>query len=306
MEKSDSILVTGGGGLLGSALASELSILGYRNLIIPTRDEMDCLAMDRVDQYFNKYRPKYVFHLASLVFGLKGNMDNQLRSFNDNTNISMNILNAAKKYEVRKIFYAGTVAGYAFPYLSVPLKEEDFWRGLPHYGEYGYAAAKRHGLMQLEVMKISGGPDYVFGIFTNLYGSKDKFNSEAGHVVPSLISKAVKSLEGSRTFDVWGNPAVTRDFLHARDAARAAILCLNCYSGMINIASGKESSMADVVEAITASLNECVSPKWLSDKPIGIPRRCVDVSKLNDLGFVPTYDLSRGIFDTVSWYMANK
>jgi len=217
MNLTDRVLITGGRGMLGSALVEGLRELGFLNILAPTREEMDCAKSEDVNCFFDTHRPDYVFHLASLVFGIKGNLDNQLRSFNENTAISMNVINASGRCGVKKIFYAGTVASYGYPYKAMPLKENDFWDGLPHYGEYGYASAKRHGLIHLDILKNSGGPDFVYGILTNLYGPNDSFDSEAGHVIPSLVSKAVRSLNSSYVFDVWGNPAVTRDFLYSKE-----------------------------------------------------------------------------------------
>lgn len=302
MNLTDQVLITGGRGMLGSALIEELRRIGFQNILAPTRSEMDCTKSEEVALFFDKHRPKYVFHLASLVFGIKGNLDNQLRSFNENTLISINVLNSSGRYGVEKIFYAGTVASYGYPYKSIPLKESDFWDGLPHYGEYGYASAKRHGLIHLDILKNSGGPDFVYGILTNLYGPNDSFDSEAGHVVPSLVSKAVRSINGSRIFDVWGNPAVTRDFLYSKDAARAIILAMEKASGAINIASGRETSMGDVVTSIIDALGGEVESRWLSDKPVGIGARYSDVKVLSDYGFLPLYNIGDGVRETIKWY----
>ncbi|WP_040002402.1 NAD-dependent epimerase/dehydratase family protein [Dickeya chrysanthemi] len=153
MEKTSKILITGSGGVLGYGLVNALRSSGYDNLLTPNRNEMDCLNQDSVDDYLNKNRPEYVFHLASLVFGLKGNLDNQLKSISNNTIINQNVIVSSHKFNVKKIFFAGTVASYPFPYIQQPLVEDDILMGEPHDGEYGYAMAKRHALAFLKILK---------------------------------------------------------------------------------------------------------------------------------------------------------
>lgn len=305
MNKQSRVLITGGQGMLGRALNSKLSDIGIINVNSPSRAEMDCLDPQSVNNFFYSARPTHVFHLASLVYGIKGNLDNQNKSLHENTLISMNVLNACMKYNVSKVFYAGTVASYGFPYASLPLKECDFWSGPPHDGEYGYGWAKRMGLIQLEILKKNHGIKYTYGLLTNLYGPHDKFNSENGHVIPSLISKAIATEQNGGVFEVWGKPNVTRDFMYSKDAASAIILSMTKTNGLINISSGLETPMSSLVSAITQSLDNNPTVKWRDDRPIGIERRYSDNSKLNEIGFHQQYSLEDGIKETIKWYKEN-
>nr|WP_192457791.1 GDP-L-fucose synthase [Musicola keenii] len=306
MEKTSKILITGSGGVLGYGLVKALLINGYDNLLTPNRHEMDCLNQDSVDDYLNKNRPEYVFHLASLVFGLKGNLDNQLKSISNNTSINQNVILSCHKFDVKKIFFAGTVASYPYPYIQQPLVEDDLFSGEPHDGEYGYAMAKRHALAFLKILNKYHHTDYCYALFTNLFGENDRFDPVNGHVIPSLIDKAYNSIQnGENVLNVWGRPETTRDFLHNSAAGLAALHAMNHVSGVVNIASGVETSMGDVVSAIAGCFDNKLSVSWNENAPIGIPRRSVSIERLRNSGFTPDFDLERQISDTILWYKNN-
>ncbi|MGP2516660.1 NAD-dependent epimerase/dehydratase family protein [Yersinia sp. 2545 StPb PI] len=263
MDKNSIILITGSGGVLGYGLLQALNEKKYLNILSPNSSELNALDEKSVDDYFTKNKPSYVFHLASLVYGLQGNLDNQLKSLCSNTTINQNIIVACKNHRVKKIFFAGTVASYPYPYKSLPLKEDFFLDGEPHWGEYGYASAKRHALAYLKIMKEYDGIDYCYGLFTNLFGQNDKFDTVNGHVIPSLIEKSISSINNcTNRLNVWGRPDTTRDFLFGYDAGIAAILAMEKYSGVINIASGKESSMQEVTDAINEYFDNKMDIVW--------------------------------------------
>ncbi len=306
MNLNDRIVVIGAGGVLGTALKKVLERNGYCNIFTPSRFEMDCLNCASVDAWFKVNKPDYVFHLASLVFGLQGNLNNQLMSLHNNTLIAMNVFSSCQKYLIKKIFYAGTVAAYPYPFAELPLKEDVFMRGEPHPGEYGYAFAKRHALVYLQFLKESYGIDYCYGIFTNLYGENDKFDIQNGHVIPSLIMKGFSAIkDGTKVLDVWGSPSTVRDYLYSEDAATAAVHCMKSYSGHINIASGVASNMGDVADAIVDAYGCGLRINWNSSAPVGIKCRTVDVNLLSSLGFQSSKNLTDGISSTVNWFMEN-
>ncbi|MFB1116682.1 GDP-L-fucose synthase family protein [Dickeya dadantii] len=306
MERKSKILITGAGGVLGYGLTDALAKNGYDNVLTPNRDEMNCLSQESVDDYFNQHQPDYVFHLASLVFGLKGNLDNQLKSISNNTIINQNVILACHKFNVKKIFFAGTVASYPFPYVQLPLDEGDLMLGEPHGGEYGYAMSKRHALAYLKILNQYHNVDYCYALFTNLFGANDKFDPINGHVIPSLIDKTYNSLlRGDNQLTVWGRPETTRDFLYNKQAGLAALHVMNNLSGVVNIASGVETSMGDIVNAIARYYDNKITAVWDANAPIGIPKRSVSIKRLNDSGFQPEFDLNLQISDTISWYENN-
>lgn len=301
------ILITGASGLLGYGLKHAITKLNRPDikLFCPSRKEMDCLDATSVDQYIQTIKPDYVFHLAALVFGLKGNLNNQLLSLSKNSLINNNIFSAISKTPVKKFFYASTVAAYAYPYENLPLKEEDLLKHEPHWGEFGYAMAKRQALSYLKILEKNNSIPYVYGLFTNLYGPNDRFNKSNGHVIPSLILKALDANQTGKELTVWGKSTTTRDFLYSLDAGSAALHALANLDGIINIASGVESSMKEVTDAIIKRLPNISKVVWQSDQPVGIPRRSVDVSLLSNSGFTPKFSLEKGISETISWALNN-
>jgi GDP-L-fucose synthase len=308
MEKKSKIFITGGSGMLGRALKQTLSENGFLCILSPTREELDLLQSDAVHEFIQKERPDYIFHLASLVYGLKGNMKNQLDSLINNTKIYANVLECiTAEYKPKKIFFAGTVASYGYPYIQQPIVEDDLFFGLPHEGEYGYAMAKRHAYSYLKIGKDIHSVDFVYGLLTNLFGENDTFDTENGHVIPSLISKAVASLKcKEKNFEVWGNADSSRDFLYVKDAAKAIIYLMENGSGIYNISTGQEKSMMNLAKSISASLSNAVQPVWNKSQPIGISTRSVSNNKLKELGFFDYTDFDTAIEKTVSWYMGEK
>lgn len=305
MKTSNRILVTGSSGVLGKAILAELSRQGYDEVLAPSSSELDLRDASAVRKYLEEYEPYAIFHLASLVFGLAGNMARQLESINTNTQINVGLLGSLAGSTVKKVFFAGTVASYPFPYKSTPLIEADFFDGLPHYGEFGYAFAKRHAYGYLEILRKEVGIDYVYGIFTNIYGPHDRFNVVSGHVVPSLISKLYSAIRDGTEFEVWGNGTAERDFIYADDAARASIFCMLNASGLINISSGKATTIREVSEHLVKIAGHNQPIKWQTDKPIGIPRRVVDNKLLMSKGFTLKTDIFDGLEATYRWYKEN-
>lgn len=303
MNIDSKILVTGANGMLGKALLKKLKENGFLNLISPTRDVLNLLDEDKVDEYVRAQNPEYVFHLASRVYGLKGNLNNQLLSLHENTKIYANLLNSLSKIKsIKKIFFAGTVASYSYPYKSEFLREEDFFLGTPHRGEFGYAMAKRHAYAFLEVLRDNYQVDSCYGLFTNLYGENDTFDAVNGHVIPALIYKAVEAKrKNEETFKVWGNASTVRDFLYIEDAASAAIHCMNNVSGTINLSSGAGTTMGELAEIIAENVGS-VHPEWDQSEPIGINRRIVSADKLIESGYNEFTPLKTGIYKTIKWY----
>lgn len=307
MNLNSNIFVTGGRGMLGRALIDVLVRSGFKNIFAPSSKELNLINSDDVKKYVASVKPDCIFHLASLVYGLKGNMNNQFESLVNNTKIYASVLEAVSaRGNNCKIFFAGTVASYGFPYVKQPIVEDDLFVGLPHGGEYGYSMAKRHAYNYLKILKDTRNIDFVYGLLTNLFGEFDTFDPENGHVIPSLISKAVKARsDASGEFEVWGNPSSTRDFLYVKDAANAIVYLMDNGSGIYNISSGIGRTMEDLASSISKSLDEEVKPVWNVDEPVGISSRHVSNERLALLGFNEYTPFDVAINNTVSWYLEN-
>jgi GDP-L-fucose synthase len=302
IELEAPVLVTGAGGMLGRAVVAELEAEGYRNILAPARDELNLTDTRAVAAYLDRHKPHLVFHLASVVYGLLGNMRNQVPALADNTLINHNVLSAAGAARVRKIFYAGSVAAYPHPYPALPLREEMLWLGKPHRGEYGYACAKRHALAYLEVLHEALGIDYCYGLITNLYGPHDRFDDSDGHVVPSLVRRLHAARREGGEFRVWGDGAARRDFMHARDAARAALVGMREVAGAMNISSGTTAAIREVVAVLVEAADFRGRVVWQANKPVGIAERSVCDRILRGHGFSCAYDLDSGLRETWRWY----
>lgn len=304
MDRESAILVTGANGMLGRAIVRRLKYLGYLNLLTPSRNELNLLNELQVEKYICFNKPAYVFHLASTVFGLKGNLENQFKSLEENTKIYGYLFGAIGKCEtVKKVFFAGTVASYPYPFIKFPLEEESFFSGMPHYGEFGYAMAKRHAYAYLKILQIEKAIDYVYGLLTNLYGENDTFDDINGHVIPSLIKKAVQAKrDNKKTFTVWGSPDSERDFLYVEDAAAASIFLMENFSGICNIATGTTTSIQKVANYISQTVGE-IEPVWDSTAPVGIDKRAVSARNLEALGFAEFSSIEESLAKTTLWFM---
>jgi GDP-L-fucose synthase len=306
MKVDDTILVTGANGLVGHNLVSELKRRGFRSLLTPGSQDCDLSNQAQVDNYFEKSRPAYVFHMAGRVRGLGGNMHDQGAAYLDNLRINTNVVEASRKSGVKKIVAMGTVAMYPDPPSSMPFKEEEIWMGVPHRSEYGYAQAKRAMLAQLEAYHDNYGMPYAVAISTNLYGPFDRFNPLTGHVIPSLIKKFFDALENHTPVEIWGDGSAQRDFLHVCDTVTGLLLIMEAGEGVINLASGQTSRIRDVVRILTDITKMHDRVRWDTSKPNGQVSRAYDISKLRDLGFSCQYDLVTGITETYKWYQENQ
>lgn len=306
IQKNSKVLVTGATGGLGKALTAELARQGYETVLSPTRQDLDLLDSGSVNSYFEFHRPDAVLHLASVVFGLQGNLENQMRSLMENSQINANLFAAINDYPVKYIFFAGTVAAYAFPYKNIPLLESDFFEGLPHGGEFGYAMSKRHAYAYLRILKDNHGLDFTYGVLTNLYGENDRFNDNSGHVIPSLIMKAHRAKADGQPFMVWGDGAAERDFLHFDDAAQAITVCMNrgTTPALVNISSGEITTIKYLSELVCKAAG-IDNIQYQLDKPVGVKSRVVDNQKLKQLGFHQNTSLEVGIERLYAWYSKN-
>jgi GDP-L-fucose synthase len=306
ITQNSKILVTGAGGGLGKALLFLLHKQGYSTILAPSRHDLNLLDAESVGDYIGVHRPNAVVHLAAVVFGLQGNLDNQMRSLIENSQINANLFAALESHPADYCFFAGTVAAYAYPYKRIPLIEDNFFGGLPHGGEFGYAMAKRHAYAYLKVLKDTKGTNFTYGIFTNLYGENDRFNDNSGHVIPSLIKRTNRAHIDKKPFLVWGDGKAERDFLHFDDAANAILCCMKTGNTpeLVNISSGSSTSIRMLSELICKSAG-ITNIEFQIDKPVGIQSRVVDNTVLRSLGFNQSINLDFGIQRLHRWYSEN-
>lgn len=300
MNKSDTILVTGAGGLVGSAVVEHLNSLGFTNVWGLTRADCDLLDIQATRALFERIQPDQVFHAAALVFGMMGNMNNQGRSFFENTLINVSVIDAAKRSGVGKIIAMGTNAAYPFPPV-LPFKESSIFDGRPHHMESAYAHAKRGMLAMLEAYEESYGIDWAYLISCNLFGPHDTFDTVSGHVVPSLIRKFYVASISDMPVVVWGDGSARRDFLYVKDLARFVHMVMDGpASGAFNVAA-ESMTIRELVE-ILSRITRVTEVLWDKSKPNGQEYRKADLSRLAATGFTPAWSIESGLRETWKWY----
>jgi GDP-L-fucose synthase len=307
IKSNSCIVVTGANGLAGSAVVDHLK-KAYTCVVPVTRGVCDLKNHGMVAETFRRIGPEYVFHAAATVYGLGGNMRNQGKSFLENTLINTAVIDAAQKCGVKKFIAMGTNAVYPWPPV-LPYREETIFDGRPHDGEAGYGHAKRHMLAMLEAYNESYGMDYTYLVSGNLFGPRDTFDIENGHVLPSLIAKFY---EASQSWDelvsVWGDGSPTRDFMYSLDLARIVRMVLeNDTTGAINIGSGDRRSIDYVCRRLCSiSGVDYDRVRYDKTKPNGRPDCYADLSKLRAAGFSLEWGFDEALKSTYKWFAASQ
>ncbi|CAN7612393.1 NAD-dependent epimerase/dehydratase family protein [Pararhizobium sp. LjRoot235] len=297
-------LITGASGMLGSALVRRLSSSGKYSVISASRSDVDLLRCDDVIEFFKRSNPEIVFHCAAKVAGLGGNSAFPAEFFDENILINTHVVRASRLAGASKIVAVGTAAIYSDT-VPLPMKEADIWEGPPHHSEVAYGVAKRAMLTQLQAYQRQYGLDYGYGILTNLYGPRDTFDKDYGHVVPSLICKIHDAMKAGTPLEVWGNGTPQRDFLFVEDAADALITVAERGIGPFNIASGTTSTIRQLVDVLKEVSGFPGEVLWATDKPNGQLLRQYDLSSIRSLGFASSTNLREGLRETWSWYLDN-
>ena len=302
MNKHDKILITGAKGLVGSALVERLKHEGYLNVIEVGRKECDLVDPVSTRHFFEATRPDYVAHAAARVYGIMGNMKNKALSFYDNVMINTNVVDAAQKVGVKKITVMGTGAVYPYPSPGLPLKEDMIFLGVPHPAEDSYGHAKRAMLAMLAAYQESYGMEWAYVVSCNLFGPRDKFDPEFGHVVPSLVKKFFDAKQRGEKVVVWGSGSAQRDFMYVKDTARVALAIMENIKGAANIGSGTVYRIRDIVEMLADISGMSGQVVWDSEKPNGQDYRSYDLTKINSIGFKCQYSIREGLEETWNWY----
>lgn len=302
MKKSDRVLVTGARGLVGSALVEHLRQEGFDSVIEAARESCDLTDTRATQEFFERARPDYVFHSAARVYGLGGNLKNKALSFYDNVLINTNVVDSSHRVGVKKITVMGTGAVYPYPPPGLPFREDMIFMGEPHASEDSYSHAKRAMLGMLRAYKESYGTDWAYIVCCNQFGPRDRFDSENGHVVPSLIKKFYDAKKGGESVVVWGDGSAQRDFMYVKDTARVAVAIMEELTGAVNIGSGGIITIRQVVDMITEISGMQGRVTWDSTKPNGREYLGYDLSKIEALGFRCDFTIHQGLEETWSWY----
>lgn len=300
------ILVTGANGFLGRFVVDELKRRSYKNLLTPNSQEYDLRIFSDCQKIISQ--SDIVIHLAANVGGIGYNQNYPADLFYENLLMGLNVLHASMKSGIQKLVALGTVCAYP-KYTPLPFNERNLWDGYPDETTAPYGLAKKMLLVGGDAYRKQYGLKTIYLIPVNLYGPKDNFNTKKSHVISALIKKIYAAkINGQSSVTVWGTGKASREFLYVEDAARAIVLAMEKYenSDPVNIGSGEEIFIKDVVGQIVKLVNYQGKIVWDKTKPDGQPRRLLSVDlAYKNFGFRARIPFVLGIEKTLNWYIKN-
>jgi GDP-L-fucose synthase len=301
------IVVTGGGGFLGSFVVEELRRRSCENIFVPRSNEYDLRETAPLIRLMEDAKPQVVIHLAAVVGGIGANRDHPGRFFYDSAIMGVQLIDYARRFGVEKFVCIGTVCSYP-KFTPVPFEERNLWSGYPEETNAPYGLAKKMLLVQLQAYRQEYDFPGIYLIPVNLYGPRDNFDLETSHVIPALIRKCVEAKRDSLpSISVWGTGRATREFLYVEDAANGIVTATEKYSGSepVNLGSGEELSIRDLVYMIKDAVGYQGTVNWDDTKPDGQPRRCLDTSRaIDEFGWKSQTPFRTGIAKTIEWYLS--
>jgi len=301
------ILVAGGTGLAGSAIVRELGRVNKKVIGISSK-EVNLLDRAKTFSYIKDLKPNVIIDAAAKVGGVGSNNAFPVEFLSQNLQIQSNLMDAAHEAKVEKFVFLGSSCIYPRN-CAQPIKEDYLLTGELEQTNSAYAVAKIAGIELIKSYRKEYGYSWISVMPTNLYGPNDNFDLENSHVLPALIRKFVEAKRNnSPEVVLWGSGTPLREFLHVDDLAKAILVCLVKYddSQQINIGSGDEISIKDLGQKIANLTGFTGKVVWDSNRPDGTPRKVLDSTKINKLGWKPSITLDQGIAATVEWYQENK
>ena len=309
MNKGAKIYVAGHRGMVGSAIIKKLQQEGYENIITKTHRNLDLIRQEQVENFFQEENPDYVFLAAAKVGGIMANSSSKAQFFYDNSMIAINVINAAYKTGVKKLMNLGSSC--IFPKLAPqPLKEEYLLTGPLEETNDAYAVAKISAIKMCAFYNEQYGTNFLSVMPTNLYGENDNFDLNSSHVFPAMIRKFHEAKKTGGPVKLWGDGSPLREFLHADDLADAVVYLMGEKNAadlgeFVNIGTGKDCSIKELAGYIAEAVGYKGKVEWDISKPNGTPRKLLDVSRMNSLGWEAKIPLKDGIQRVYNWYTEN-
>lgn len=306
MEKTAKIYVAGHRGMVGSAIVRNLQAAGFNNIVYKTSSDLDLRDTGAVQKFLEEEKPDYVFLAAAKVGGIVANNTYKGQFLYENLQIQNNVIHGSYLAGVKKLMFLGSSCIY--PKLAPqPLKEEYLLTGTLEPTNEPYAIAKIAGIKMCEAYRDQYGCNFISVMPTNLYGPNDNYDLNNSHVLPAMIRKFHEAKrDGKPSVELWGTGSPMREFLHADDLADACVYLMQTYNepSLVNIGTGVDITIKELAETIKAEVGFEGDIVWNTDKPDGTPRKLMDVSKLNHLGWKYSIDLQEGIHKVYSEYQS--
>ncbi len=304
MDLESKIFIAGARGMVGSAIVRALQAQGHRRLLTPGRDALDLKQPEAVRAFLSRERPDHVFVAAAKVGGILANNSYPADFLYDNLMIEANLIHAAHEAGVKKLLFLGSTCIY--PKLAPqPLKEEYLLSGPLEPTNEWYAVAKIAGIKLCQAYRRQHGCHFISGMPTNLYGPHDNYDLQSSHVMPALIRKFHEAkTRGESTVTIWGSGRPLREFLHVDDCAEACVFLMNHYDGEehVNIGVGQDLSILDLAHLVARVVGFDGELAFDASKPDGTPRKLVDTTKINALGWRPRIGLEEGVRMAYAWF----
>ena len=304
MDSESRVYVAGNTGLVGSAIVRMLHRKGYTNILSTPSSYWDLRRQEDVGRFFQVNQPEYVYLAAAKVGGIGANRDYPAHFIYDNLMIQSNIINASRKFGVKKLVFLGSSCIYP-KMCEQPIKEEYLMTGPLEPTNDAYAIAKIAGIKMCQAYRKQYGFNAISLMPTNLYGPNDNFDRETSHVLPALIGKFSDAKKnGDVSVTCWGDGSAMREFLHVDDLAEACFTCMKYYDSPepINIGTGEDVTIKQLAETIARTVGYDALINWDTSKPNGTPRKVLNVDKIKTLGWEPKIGLEEGIKSTYEWY----
>ncbi len=300
------IVVTGGGGFLGSFVVEALQAVGVTEICVPRKQNYDLTQREAAAQLYADATPNILIHLAATVGGIGANRSNPGRFFYENMAMGLHVIDEARRYRrLEKLVFVGTTCSYARD-TATPFCEDDLWSGYPEETNAPYGIAKRALLVMLQGYRRQYGLNSIYLIPANLYGPGDNFDAETSHVIPALIRKLVEARQQRLpSVSVWGTGQVSREFLYVEDAAEGIVLATGHYEKPepVNLGSNVEIFIKDLVNKIADAVGYQGKIEWDSAQPDGQLRRHLSVERaFREFGFHARTNLEVGLRKTLAWY----
>lgn len=301
------VYVAGHNGLVGSAIVRALRDAGVGDVVGWRSSELDLRDREAAMDAIVSAKPDVVIDAAARVGGIMANSTYPVDFLKDNLLIQTNVMDAAHTADVQNLLFLGSSCIYP-RHATQPIKESSLMTGPLEPTNQAYAMAKISGIFYIEAHRTQYGRRWISAMPTNLYGPQDNFNLETSHVLPAFIRRFHEAkVSGAPTVTVWGTGAPRREFLHVDDLAQAALMLLQKYDSpeTINVGWGDDLPIKVLAETVADVVGFEGTIEWDSSKPDGMPRKLLDTTRINDLGWYPTISLRDGLASTYAWYAEN-